>query len=404
MARRFSVTAVSAAVMMLCGTQAYWDQGASAAGYTLAVRTPDEIRAFYAANPWTYDAPVFETEPVLTAPYAAGKLSAETLESAVNYLNLCRYAAGLPADVTISESACEKIQAGALVDCVNDTLSHTPAQPADMDASLFQLGYDGTSSSNLWKGAHDLPQSIAVYLCDMGESNMRIMGHRRWVLNPAMQQTGFGYAGGYTGMYALDRSRTDSFTGDYVAWPCQNMPYELYNGFSYGKHGYTFSVTLGSRYDTPSADSVQVDMTSKKTGKTLHFDKNTASAGNGLYFNVDTQYYGIPNCIIFDPGKDLFDEDDTLSVVITGITEEGAAAEIAYDVSFFRLIEEKPVPGDINGDKKLNDNDLVQLEYWLLGEQVNVTKTWEGADLDGDGLLTAKDKTLMKRLMLKEKI
>lgn len=313
---------------------------ATARNYQLGIHTPDEIRDYYEKHPWTYSETLFTVQPSLTAPYNPGEISEESLQNALNCLNFIRYVAGLPADIVIKDEYCKKVQTGQLINAVNNYMSHNPIKPSDMADELFQIGAEGNGKSNLWLSCDDLPQSLAVYMCDPGTDNINKVGHRRWILNPSMQYTGFGYANGYTGTYAHDKSRTADFEGDYIAWPAANMPYELYNGFDYNNHYYTFSVTLGPEYDEPVLSAVKVDMTSKKTGEVFHFDADSSPEKNGLSFNVDTSYNGIPNCIVFDPGKKLFDKDDVISVSISGITKKGVESKIDYNVSFFTLFDE----------------------------------------------------------------
>ena len=47
-----------------------------------AAPSQQDIRAFYAAHPFSHAAPVYAEPPQTEAPYSAGSLSAETLEEA----------------------------------------------------------------------------------------------------------------------------------------------------------------------------------------------------------------------------------------------------------------------------------------------------------------------------------
>ena len=66
---------------------------------------------------------------------------------------------------------------------------------------------------------------------DGDDYNIDRVGHRRWILNPPMEKTGFGWVygshGTYAAMYAFDNwyEPTDYYG---VVWPAQNMPVEFF--------------------------------------------------------------------------------------------------------------------------------------------------------------------------------
>ena len=310
---------------------------AGAADFALAKHTPAEIRAYYQAHPWktgSWDDRIpYASAPSYKSPYALGKITDAAQKEALNTLNFCRYVAGLPADITAKSSYVEMAQAASLVNAANGTMSHFPAKPAGMSDSLYQKGKQGAGESNLGWNYSTIPNAVIDgYMCDSDDYNIPMVGHRRWVLNPSMLYSGFGAAGAYTAMYAFDGSRKDRFTGDYIAWPAENMPYELY-GIS---DRYVFSVSLTGGYDAPKKSAVKIDMTSKKRGKTYHID--SSSLTNKRYLSVNNDGYGIDKCIIFYPGVQ-FPKDDTVTVKISGITKSGKASPLTYTVSFFSLYQ-----------------------------------------------------------------
>lgn len=300
-------------------------------GFGLATRTPKEIRAFLAEHPWSLsDRTTYAETPSTSQPYAPGAVSEQSLQRALNCVNFCRYAAGLPADVTLDESACSSAQAASLVSALNGVLSHAPNQPAGMSDELFERGKTGAGSSNLAGGYSTLPEAIINgYMYDSDSYNIPMVGHRRWILNPSMSRTGFGQVGSYSGMYVFDMSRREEFVGDYVAWPAKNTPYQLIRG-----NRYAYSVSLSGDYEKADAEKVSVLMHSEKKNKDYIINQNS-----GSYFNVNTQGYGMPNCVIFSPGES-FDMDDRLTVTLTGLTKKGQDAEISYPIQFFDLYAE----------------------------------------------------------------
>lgn len=307
---------------------------ASSPGFTLKLPTQDEIRAKYKEyNIDLNKAVTYTKDYSASAPYAMGDISDWDRINGLNALNFCRYIAGLPYDVELKSEYNEYTQAASLVNAANNVLTHSPSKPAGMSDALYKMGADGAGSSNLSMGRTNIASCIIKgYMDDSDTSNIDRLGHRRWILNPDMKYTGFGLAGVYSATYAFDRSRSGSFTGDYVAWPPANMPYELYNS-NPSRSAYAFSVTLGSAYDTPSISNVTVDIRSAKLNKSWHLDKNCKDYSN--YLNVENSYYGNPKCIIFNVDK--FPVGDKITVTINGITKGGASAPITYTVNLFEL-------------------------------------------------------------------
>ncbi len=294
---------------------------AAAAGVSVASHTQEEIRQYISADGASIsDGITFEETPVLTAPYDPGKLSEATLQSAVTILNRMRYIAGLSYDVTLDETYSGQVQAGCLVDAVNKELTHTPAQPEGMSDELYKLGYTGTTHSNLGWGYTTLGSDIVSgWLYDGTSSNIATLGHRRWVLNPPMGKTGFGYVSSYSGMYAFDESGSGKEDG--VVWPAQVMPME-YFGTSY-PWSYSCDKTL-------SKDQVSVVLKRSSDGKEWNFSSTSADG----YFNVNNDGYGQSNCVIFRPNDiSAYQSDDVFQVTI----KNGSSVVADYTVTFFSL-------------------------------------------------------------------
>ena len=208
------------------GYAAYSSHGISPMAEEISRQTPGvaDIIERYKAYPWRLDvSDSYSVTPSVKDPYKAGYLKDECLENALNLLNFIRYVAGLPADVTLNEVYTEKTQAGALLNRVNGKLDHFPTKPEGFPADLYETGKEGCGKSNIAAGYGNLAKSLLNgWMYDGDASNISTMGHRRWVLNPAMTQTGFGAVGSYSAMYAHD-SKGSSIT-DYIAWPARNRP------------------------------------------------------------------------------------------------------------------------------------------------------------------------------------
>jgi hypothetical protein len=131
--------------------------------------------------------------------------------NAIRRTNLYRWQVGL-APVGLDEGRLEAQQACATVLAAIRQLNHTlsPQMPCYSAAAA-----QGASSSNL-AGGGGLAQSVDLYVQDPGAGNAEL-GHRRWIFNPAMAQTAFGYRNGYSCMYAFSRGARHE--NDFVAWP-----------------------------------------------------------------------------------------------------------------------------------------------------------------------------------------
>ena len=223
---------------------------------------------------------VYKSEYSVSAPYSAGDLSSETLQQALNTVNFIRFVAGLD-PVSLNDTYNSLAQHASLVSAANGYLDHFPSQPSGMSEDMYSLGKQGAGSSNLGYGYSSIPDSIIRgYMEDTDTSNIDRVGHRRWILNPPMQEIGFGKVGIFTATYVFDNTFGGNLSDDFIAWPPQNMPYELYLPSSMG---YAFSVNLGYEYDTPSIDNVTVEIYSELQNKTWVLDKNSTDKNNSIH-------------------------------------------------------------------------------------------------------------------------
>ena len=294
-------------------------------GVNVAYHTEDEIREFVKNHPADFISPVeYEEEPLSKAPYSLGRLKYKTLQSALNTINQIRYIAGLSSDVILNDEYVKQAQGASVVNSVNDVLTHYPVKPAGMSEEVFRTGAEGASHSNLAMGYNNIDTSLVYgYMEDGDSSNIDRLGHRRWILNPSMKATGFGYYNNYTATYALDNSF--GYSPEYgVIWPAQNMPTEYFN------KDFPWSISMGYAVN----DSVEVELIRLTDKKTWKFSKSSSDG----YFNVNNDGYGEQGCIIFRPdGIEKYVAGEKFRVNITGLS-----APLSYEVSFFDLV---PITG-----------------------------------------------------------
>ena len=315
------------------------------AGGNLATEAPtkQEIREKW--QEVTASDSVFAQEPSVTAPYQAGVLTDELLESGLSYLNYVRFVANMPA-VKLSDTLNEDAQHGAVVLAAIQELTHYPQQPDDMDDAFFERGAAATSSSNIFSSTCPsnlggiLQWAVSAFMDDdVGPSNLSRVGHRRWLLNPKLLYTGFGFAQAENSNCYVTTKVFDSSAAPmdyhYVAWPAAgNFPTHLLSTTV------PWSVSLNpSEYLAPSRSDVQVTLTRQSDGQVWTFDSSSAQPWNGYesFMAVDTSNVGLRHTIIFHIGADnIRSYEGIFTVEISGIyTANGTPTTLSYQVDFF---------------------------------------------------------------------
>lgn len=279
--------------------------------------------------------------PSTQPPFSLGELTDTTLNDALNVTNFIRYVSYLPADVQLNDSFNEEAQAAAVVNAVNNTLTHYPEKPANMNDSMYQLGYDGASSSNIGMGYSSIISSITSgYMEDGDPSNIDRVGHRLWTLSPRLKEVGFGYAGRFTAMKVISNSMWEQTPEpyNYVSWPAETaMPlYSYGSDVGFWNFRYPWSVSLNANlYDNSKITDIEVELTRINDNKKWYFSSNS----NDGYFNVSTESDGsLPYTIIFRPDKVDYKPGDHYRVTITGIkSKDGAQESVSFETAFFNL-------------------------------------------------------------------
>ena len=275
---------------------------------------------------------IFIETPSITSPYKAGSLSAQFLNNGLNTLKFARYLAGLSENVVYTDDLNDLAQHGAVLLAASN-FEHEPDRPADMDEAFYNRGYQSTSSSNISSGYSTIQAAIRGCLADASASNVTTVGHRRWLLNPTMGKTGFGFANNRVTTQAFDRSNTENTNMDYVLWPNEGyFPLDFFGS------NHPWSVSLNSAAYNFTASSPSVKLTCLDNDREWVFsasDKDTS----GKYFNIDTTGYGMPYCIIFRPnGISSLELEKRFRVEITGLVDSsGSQKPLVYEVEFFWL-------------------------------------------------------------------
>lgn len=298
--------------------------------------TRDELRAAWQeiAALRSSESPYLEVPD--TAVFSAGALTEEKQLDALNCLNFLRGIAGLD-EVQLNPLYTLRAQNGALLLAANDQLDHNAPQPAGMDDAQYETAHLGTSLGNIakfnWMKPDILIDGVTYFARDDGAQNLPVLGHRRWLLNPCMAETGFGLANAESGMsyvtmYAVDMAN-EAAEWDYVAWPADGVfPVEMM------RRDLAWSVSLNDTIYNIEASNVQVYMQEATSGREFYIHPDTENDGG--YCTVSTENYGSGSCIIFRPaiqqaGITEYVQNQEWNVVISGLVDRsGRECEILF--------------------------------------------------------------------------
>lgn len=420
----FSLTlAVLTALTAVCHGSAAVSSGTGAAysGTLASERTRKDI-----VDKWlAYDQAaavkkIFDNNPSVTAPYQTGKLNQAFLNQAELYFNYLRYAAGLP-DIRLDDTLTDKAQHGAVLLAANGELTHTPPKPAGMSDAFYQLGASSTATSNISMryiidSKKMLISSLQGCIDDSNSTeNLLLVGHRQWMLNPALLYTGFGYAGNAQGYdYAVTQITDNSGAAkdySFISWPAQG---EFPNNII--EAGTPWSVTLNpQKYQKPELEDVAVKVTRLSDGKAWTLtdeDYTDRPDRQEPYLNVSRRGLGVGNCIIFYLGTENFTADtysENFTVEITGLkTKNGAGTSLTYSTHIFDFqkalsaVQGGGEKGDVNGDWKIDTADVLYIQRYLAGVVLLDEKQKERADVNGDGAVSVADVLLIQRYLAHE--
>lgn len=367
-----------------------------------AYETREELRAAYRAIGASIEISPYARQPEVTAPYSAGALSEYACNDALAYMNFLRAIAGLE-PVSRSQIYDLRCQHGAALLAALDYADHNAPKPADMDQDFYDSAHLATTSSNIarfnWMRPSILREGLAYFARDDGDANLPVLGHRRWLLNPYMAETGFGLANSETGMsyvvmYAHDFGNADAQWSE-VLWPAAGaFPVELMHS------NLAWSVTLNDEiYDAAHSD-IQVTLTEEALGLSFTFDCGSGT-GDG-FCTVNTGNYGGGPCVIFRPdfsGYDFTDyvQNQTWQVTLTGLRRrDGGSAEISYEVNMTSLYVQEVANIEMSVlEAALSPGETMQLSAAVIPAYADdLTVTWRSsspgvATVTQEGLVTA---------------
>ena len=280
-----------------------------------------------------------EIRDSIPARWRGGEVYSADRLAGLKQTMLYRCAVGLPyRHLRLDPMQCALAQAGADLCAKMGRLDHTPKNPG-LPKAEYDFAYGGTSRSNLSMQSRRL-NSIAgvnMFMDDSDPGNISRVGHRRWVLNPAMGMTGFGVSGGKWGaMYSFDNRgpQHEAYPKDYeyrfVAFPAAGlMPTQLFKSHfawscSVNTAEYTVAAKVSPTIRLISACDAQAGkLESKSTPLTLNYQ--TLNKGG----------FGGGPCVIFRPAGFKPAAGKCYLVELKGVTHTESGKTLKYTVEFF---------------------------------------------------------------------
>lgn len=368
-------------------------------GTALAISRQELRNAWQEANLLKSDVSPYQETPDVDA-FTTGSLTEESQQHALSCLNFIRKLAGLE-PVVLDPLYTLRAQNGALVLAANDSLDHNAPQPAGMSADQYESAHMGTSLGNIakfnWMKPDILVDGVTYFARDDGEANLIELGHRRWLLNPLMEKTGFGLANAKTGMsyvtmYAVDMGNSDA-QWDYVAWPCGGVfPVEMM------RSTLPWSVSLNE--ENYATGRIRVYLTEENSGAEFTFEPNRENEDG--YCALSAEACGSGDCLIFRPdiakkGIQEYVQNQIWSVRITGLTgPDGIEKEISYRCEMVSLNPQDVANIELSQlEAELIPGETIDLDVNVIPAYADdLSVIWGSSDasvasVNADGIITA---------------
>lgn len=299
-----------------------------------------ELRALFSSLTSAESDALFAEAPSLEPPYAAGALSDEQINSALDTLNVLRALAGLP-EVAEDSELNDLAQHGAVLSAVRGEITHAPEPVAGMPDDFYALGAAAAARCNLalfnWHEPRLAARAMVFFMQDDTAGNLADLGHRRWMLSPTMGKAGLGLAldepgRSYIALYVTDDSA--SFDYDSIAWPCAGaFPAELMNAAT------PWSISLNpEKYDL-AASTPHVTLTEETSGARWEMESGDDVNTNGAYFTLSFGRFGDGPACIFRPDlseypalENGYEQNQVWRVALSGLvgTNGAPCADIAF--------------------------------------------------------------------------
>jgi len=355
-----------------------------------AEHTVEQVRTQYKAISFTDD--LYDSE---------GVISDAAAQSMLEHARFMRWLAYVEEPLEITEDFSDLAQAGAQLLAAADVPAHELPQPESFPDELYEIASAGIRGSNIasinWMDTDVLVAALEYFQRDEGAHNRFTLGHRRWLLSPALQHTGFGLANAdsgmtYVTMYVHDFTAEIVHRWDHIAWPSAGVfPAEyLYDQTPW-------SVILSDREYAAEHPLLNITVSCEQTGETFIFDRMAQEDAVDAFW-IDTNGYGLGYALIFRPASAVeFEQNQVWHVRIENLQKlDGSLASIEYDVFMMAL---EPIPVRLielsAAELTLKKSDTYALSANVVPHWADdVSICWSSSDetvavVDETGLITA---------------
>ena len=322
-----------------------------------ATHTVDEVRAQYAQ--------ITTTDQLYDSD---GALTAQAQQSMLDYARFMRWLAYVEDPLEISDEYTQLAQAGAQLLAAADTTAHELPQPEGFPDDLYALASAGIGGANIasinWMDVDVLFAAIEYFQRDEGGRNRFALGHRRWLLSPALQHTGFGLANAESGMtyvtmYVHDFTAESINSWSHIAWPSAGaFPAE----YMYDQT--PWCVILNDRVYCDEQPELRITAACEQTGEVFVMDRLAEEDAQDAYW-LNTDGYGLGYALVFRPWSETeFEQNQVWHVCIANLQRlDGSTQTLEYDVQMMSL---EPIP------VRLIELDATQLQL-KPGESARIT-------------------------------
>ncbi|MBQ9940876.1 MAG: S-layer homology domain-containing protein [Clostridia bacterium] len=321
-----------------------------------AAQQSEIIEKWKELKPSFFDTNPYEQESSGGERWIAGKLKQEFINDGVNYLNFCRYVAGLP-EFEYTDSYSDGLQKAAVL--YNWAVYYgTQEIPLGMSEDFYKSALYMYDNSLKTFGFDTLDMSVSGMINSRG-INQQDAHQRIQMLMPGSAEVSFGFHDGYTTVFIIPEET--EFEYDYISWPSNgDFPLELI------KDNLPWTVTLNTKhYSLPEAEDITVifENVKKDVDDIIITSENTYSyyGGASAFLNVNG------NTLIFKPDqvdlKGWFEQDSDIRVKVFGIkTAEGEVTSLQYVVKMFdmgeKILEEYADENDVAINQRKSVSEL----------------------------------------------
>ena len=266
----------------------------------------------------------YEEPASVTAPYAAGTLSPDTLKAMEGMSNFYRWLTGVN-DLTVNESNDVLMQAQAFDR--NFQFAHiisNSSKPADMDDALWAAGVNCTHNILAWGSTPAGAVTNWMNEGYMDRVGWDTVGHRNTILEPGRRNLIYGYSGSI----AIGKmgASGNEFANAFAAFPAPGaMPSDLIKSSRA-----SWTIVLNPNYvSAKNAANVKVRVENLTSGKTY-----ICTTSNDMV-QIESWLLNFEQPMDSPTGT----YTDSYKVTATGLTDAatGGEATVTYTVNFFDL-------------------------------------------------------------------